>query len=112
MLLHVSVRALTHLGASYILLHGRIYILLTSGMFDMQPEQARAQGPLQLLDALTSSDLPLPAGFLEDLLSRMDAPDLQNVVVPLSKSMLHCVCSAICCSPAILHQMHQVHQHL
>ena len=56
----------------------------------MQPEQARAQGPLQLLDGLTSSESPLPAGFLEDLLSRMEALDLRNVVVPLSKAAPYC----------------------
>lgn len=53
--------------------------------FALQPDQAVSQGPLQLLEGLTSSDSSLPAGFLEDLVSRIEPDDLPDLVVRLSK---------------------------
>lgn len=44
------------------------------------------QGPLQLLEGLTSSPAALPAGFLEDLVSRIEPDDLPDLVVKLSES--------------------------
>lgn len=48
-----------------------------------QPDQAVSQGPLQLLEGLTSSDSSLPAGFLEDLVSRIEPDDLPDLAVRL-----------------------------
>ena len=52
----------------------------------LQPEEAVRQGPLQLLEGLTSSPAALPAGFLEDLVSRIEPDDLPDLVVKLSES--------------------------
>lgn len=54
----------------------------------LQPDQAVSQGPLQLLEGLTSSDSGLPSGFLEDLVSRIEPDDLPDLVVRLSKLSL------------------------
>lgn len=51
----------------------------------LQPAEALRQGPLQLLDGLISSDAGLPAGFLQDLVSRIEPDDLPDLVVELSE---------------------------
>ena len=56
--------------------------------FVLQPDQAVSQGPLQLLEGLTSSDSSLPAGFLEDLVNRIEPDDLPHLVVRLSELSL------------------------
>jgi hypothetical protein len=56
--------------------------------FVLQPDQAVSQGPLQLLEGLTSSDSSLPAGFLEDLVNRIEPDDLPDLVVRLSELSL------------------------
>ncbi len=43
---------------------------------------------MQLLEGLTSSDSSLPAGFLEDLVNRIEPDDLPDLVVRLSKLSL------------------------
>lgn len=55
---------------------------------EMQPAEALSQGPLQLLDGLTNPDSSLPAGFLEDLVSRIEPEDLPDLMVKLSKHLL------------------------
>ena len=51
----------------------------------LQPAEALSQGPLQLLGGLTKPDASLPAGFLEDLISRIEPDDLPDLMVKLSK---------------------------
>lgn len=51
----------------------------------LQPAEAISQGPLQLLGGLTNPDASLPAGFLEDLISRIETDDLPDLMVKLSK---------------------------
>ena len=55
----------------------------------LQPAEALAQGPLQLLDGLTSSDSSLSAGFLEDLISRIEPDDLPDLMITLSALSHH-----------------------
>lgn len=70
----------------------------------LQPEEALVQGPLQLLAGLTNLDSSLPAGFLEDLVSRIEPPDLPNLMIKLSTlSATVLISSAV---PALLATMH------
>ncbi len=66
----------------------QLHAVRQSLYFVLQPDQAVSQGPLQLLEGLTSSDSSLPSGFLEDLVSRIEPDDLPDLVVRLSKLSL------------------------
>ena len=67
-------------------------------LLSMQPEEALCQGYLQLLDGLIGTEATLPPGFLDDLISRMEATDLRHLVNELSKTIL---CPAWSCTYAI-----------
>ena len=66
----------------------------------LQPKEALIQGPLQILDGLTSSDSSLPAGFLEDLVSRIEPDDLPNLMTKLSELSAIVLISSF--APAVL----------
>lgn len=78
------------------------YLSLTL-YFHLQPKEALTQGPLQLLDGLLSSDSSLPAGFLEDLTSRIEPEDLINLMIRLSTVSAAVLISSVV--PALLAAM-------